>query len=137
MKFQIYHCLNSVITYMPPSPTLHICGSVWGTMFWVEYIFAFTEMILIQYAISALYYYWTFILDLNFFMQWTLRGLCIGTLCAFMLCFLGVTQKCIMFLIILMFGCWCLRIYRFPWCNMDSARDNQSSNTSVHYLVHW
>ncbi|KHN16541.1 hypothetical protein glysoja_002638 [Glycine soja] len=27
-------------------------------------------------------------------------------------------------------------IYHFPWCNMDSARDNQSSNTTVHYLVH-
>ncbi|XP_025984320.1 uncharacterized protein [Glycine max] len=39
--------------------------------------------------------------------NWTLRGLCIG-----------------------------LRIYHFSWCNMDSARDNQSSNTTVHYLVH-
>ncbi|KHN21601.1 hypothetical protein glysoja_023453 [Glycine soja] len=27
-------------------------------------------------------------------------------------------------------------IYQFSWCNMDSARDNQSSNTTVHYLVH-
>lgn len=42
---------------------------------------------MIHYAISALYYDWPFILDLQFYMQWTLRGLCIGELCVFIVKF--------------------------------------------------
>ena len=71
-----------------------------------------------------------------FFMQWTLRGLCIGT------CFHNLKFGILWFIHattywVLCVYLFCFRVHSFPWCSLGSARNNKSSYTAVHHFVHW
>lgn len=67
--------------------------------------------------------------------QWTLRGLCIGTLihhfCTRLeMLYNSANIRCTYLL-------WFTRIYRFSCRCLDSSRNNQSSYPSLHYSLHW